>query len=588
MSSNLPPTGPPASPPPPPPGATEFLDSGSGRPIDPTPSSGSRGGSKKGLFIGGGVVGLAAVGVGAWAAVSFFATGAQPAEALPDSTLAYLSIDLDPSGGQKIEALRTLNKFPAFEDQVGIDTDDDIRKVLFDEIQGELDCDGLDYEDDVEPWLGSRAAVAAVDSGGETPDPVFVLQVKDAEAAEKGLETIKDCSGEEEGGWAIDGDWVVIAQTDKIAEGVADDAAEASLADDEDFQRWVGEAGDSGVVTIYAGPSLGDYLAENADDLFGFPLGALGMAASDCAIAEPALPPGEELSDDFEDDLGGFDDCGDDGATGPTDSLISDKLKETMQDFKGMAGVLRFDDGAIELEFASDGDIAGSNLLASDAGGDTISSLPADTAAAIGVGFSEGWFGDLLEIYAPYLGGGQDLDGLLEQIEAETGLALPDDVETLFGDSAALALGSDFDPDAVFGSSDGSDIPVAVKIDGDPDDIETVLDKLRTQLAPDESLVFDTDTEGDTVVVGPNADFRQKVLDDGGLGDDEVFKDVVREVDNASAVLFVNINELEDIIAELVGDDEEFLDNVEPISGFGISGYVDDGVAHSVMRLTTD
>jgi hypothetical protein len=68
-----------------------------------------------------------------------------------------------------------------------------------------------------------------------------------------------------------------------------------------------------------------------------------------------------------------------------------------------------------------------------------------------------------------------------------------------------------------------------------------------------------------------------------------VFKDVVREVDDASVVLFVNVNELEDLIEEGMGEgDLEFFENLEPISGFGVSGYVDDGVAHSVMRLTTD
>jgi hypothetical protein len=593
VSTNLPPTGPPGPPPgapPPPSGPAEYLDSGSGRPFEPD-RSGGRGGLKKGLLVGGGVVGLAAVGVGAWAAVSFFATGPQPAEALPDGTLAYLSVDLDPSGGQKIEALRTLNKFPAFEDEVGIDTDDDIREALFDEIQGELDCEGLDFEDDVEPWLGDRAAVAAVaavDSGGETPDPVFVLQVKDAEAAEKGLDAFKDCAGEEEGGWSIEGDWAVIAQTDKIAEQVSEDAAKASLADDEDFQKWVGEAGDSGIVTMYAGPALGDYLAENADELFGFPFGALtGVGSTDCAISEPVVPPGEESVPG--DGADGFDSCDYEDDIAPAESPISDELEKTLKDFKGMAGVLRFDDGSVELEFASDGDVAGSNLLASDAGGDTISSLPEDTAAAIGVGFSEGWFRDLLEIYAPYLGPGEDLDTLLDEIETDTGLVLPDDVETLFGDSAALALGADFDPEAIFESSDGSDVPIALKVDGDPEEIEDVLEKLRDQFPSDETLVFDTDSEGDTIVIGPNEDFRKEVLDKGGLGDNDVFKDVVREVDDASVVLFVNINQLEDLIEEGMGEfDQDFVDNVKPVSGFGISGYVDDDVAHSVLRLTTD
>jgi hypothetical protein len=427
-----------------------------------------------------------------------------------------------------------------------------------------------------------------VDSGGDTPDPVFVLQVKDAEAAEKGMKAIKDCAGEEEGGWSIDGDWAVIAQTDKIAEQVSDDAAKASLADDEDFQKWVGEAGDSGIVTMYAGPALGDYLAENAEDLFGFPFGALsGMGSTDCATSEPAVPPGEESVPD--DGAGGFDSCEYEDSIPPAESPITDELEQTLKDFKGMAGVLRFDDGSVELEFASDGDVAGSNLLASDVGGDTISSLPEDTAAAIGVGFSEGWFRDLLEIYAPYLGGGEDLDSMLDDIEAETGLVLPDDIEALFGDSAALALGADFDPEALFESSDGSDVPIALKVDGDPEEVEAVLEKLREQFPEEETLVFDTDAEGDTIVIGPNDDFRKEVLDKGGLGDNDVFKDVVREVDDASVVLFVNVNELEDLIAEGMGEsDDEFFDNVKPISGFGISGYVDDDVAHSIMRLTTD
>ena len=602
MSTNLPPTGPPgpppgppsgATPPPPPEGAAEYLDSGSGRPVEPT-TSGKGGGLKKGLLVGGGVVGLAAVGVGAWAAVSFFSTGPQPAEALPAGTLAYLAVDLDPSGGQKIEALQTLNKLPAFEDEVGIDTDDDIRKALFDRIEGEIDCAGLDYEDDIEPWLGERAAVAAVDAGGDTPEPVFVLQVKDADAAEKGLEAIKDCAdegsgeGEDEGGWSIDGDWVVVAKSDKVAESVTEDAADASLAEDEDYTTWVGEAGDSGVLTMYAGPALGDYLADNAEDLFGFPFGALGVvsSATDCAVAQPVLPE-EDGSVDVES-------CGPDIAEDvdpgvDTESPISDELEKTLRDFQGMAGVLRFDDGAIELEVASDGDVAGSNLLDSDAGGDTISSLPANTAAAIGVGFSDGWVDDLIEIYAPYLGGNEDLDTLIEDLESETGLALPEDLETLFGESAALALGAGFDPDAILDSSDGSDVPVAVKVDGDPTEIEAVLDKLREQLSSDETLLLETDSEGSTVVIGPDADYRKEVLDSGGLGDNEVFKDVVREVDDASAVLFVNINELEDLVEESMGDsDQEVFDNLEPMSGFGISGYVEDGVAHSVMRLTTD
>ena len=56
---------------------------------------------------------------------------------------------------------------------------------MFDEFDlGEACEGGLDYEDDIEPWLGDRAAIAAVDTGGEQPDVAFVVQVKDDDAAE--------------------------------------------------------------------------------------------------------------------------------------------------------------------------------------------------------------------------------------------------------------------------------------------------------------------------------------------------------------------------------------------------------------------
>ena len=114
---------------------------------------------------------MLAVGAGAWAAVSFFQQGAQPAEALPSTTVAYASVDLDPSGSQKIDAFRTLDKFPAFKDQVDIHSVDDVRQKLGDELIKSLGCDGLTFADDIDPWLGNRAAVAAVDLGNPEPRP---------------------------------------------------------------------------------------------------------------------------------------------------------------------------------------------------------------------------------------------------------------------------------------------------------------------------------------------------------------------------------------------------------------------------------
>jgi hypothetical protein len=578
-----PPSGPPSGPPgPPPSGPPEFLQSGGGDPVPPEPRRSS--GLKRGLLVGGGVVGLGAVAVGAWAAYGFFSTGPQPAEALPAATLGYASIDLDPSGGQKIEALRTLNKFPAFKDKVGINPDDDLRKELFDKIQEGAGCADLDWDDDIEPWLGDRAAVAAVDLGKDEPSPVVVVQVKDADQADAGLDKIKDCGGGDLG-WEVDGDWAVLAETDDIAADVVKATADGSLADDEDFQRWTDEAGDPGVVSLYAGPEAGDYFADHADDLFG--LGGLGDVA--CGVTEGLVPGATSSDDDGTDDYGSYDDgygsgCAD---VDPSASAVSDDLKEQLRDFQGMAITVRFDDGAVEMESAGDSSVPALTMLSGGGTADVVKSLPADTGAVLGVGFADGWFGDLVDYLAPYVGS-ESSDELMSELSDATGLDLPGDAEALAGDSAALVLGSDFDPSTAFASDDGSDVPIALKIQGDADEIQGVLDKLREMAGPDD-YVLDSDADGDTVVVGPNADFRKEVLGDGGLGDDDVFKDVIREADDASAIVFVNVNEFEDALQDAMGDgDEEFLDNIKPVSGIGAESWVDDDVAHGIVRITTD
>ena len=76
------------------------------------------GGRKRGLVIGGAVAAVAVAGGAAWAATSFLGQGAQPAEALPAATLGYASVDLDPSGSQKVEALQVLRKFPAIKEEL--------------------------------------------------------------------------------------------------------------------------------------------------------------------------------------------------------------------------------------------------------------------------------------------------------------------------------------------------------------------------------------------------------------------------------------------------------------------------------------
>ncbi|MDP2775539.1 MAG: hypothetical protein Q8O61_18445, partial [Nocardioides sp.] len=205
--------------------------------------------------------------------------------------------------------------------------------------------------------------------------------------------------------------------------------------------------------------------------------------------------------------------------------------------------------------------------------------------------FEEGWFDELIEYATSFGGTEMDIDEMIAEAEAELGLSLPEDAETLAGESMTLAVSSDFDPETFFNSADGSDVPVAMKIKGDADGIESVLAKMVSSLSaedPDAATVMGSDSEGDYVVVGPNADYRAELLEDGGLGDTDTFQDVVREAGDAGSILFVNFDAGEGWLANLAGDDHEVQENLEPLAGLGLSGWEDDGVGHSVLRITTD
>lgn len=602
MSSSVPPPPPPPSGPPsgPPP---EYLTSGGG---EPAPSGRPRrGGLKRGLIVGGGALGLVAAGVGAWAAYSFMATGDQPAQALPADTLGYVSIDLDPNGGQKIEALRTLNKFPAFEDAVGIDSDEDIREWLFEKIQGGSPCEGLDWSDDVEPWLGDRAAVAAVTGSGDEPVPVFVVQVTDADAAREGFAAIKECGGGgDEGALVVQGDWAVVAESEDVASDVLERAGEESLADDAEFQRWTGEAGDAGIVSMYAAPAVGDYLADHPEALGG--LGGLGGSDLACQLGGgvPGLSgdPGGSGTDPYG-DLGtdafpgdgsaysseldlSYDECSDESTGSSTE--LPDEVLGMLRDFEGAAATIRFSDGALEFEAASDGSLADQfGLSGADGTAEAVTSLPADTVAAYGLGFGDDWFTKVVERFAS--SAGLSPEELIDTMSQASGLDLPEDAEKLAGDSAVLALGAGFDPETLLDSPDGADVPIGLKVQGDADDITEVLAKLQAQAGPAATFLDSSENDG-TVAIGPSGTYREALLEDGDLGDDEAFRAVVPEADDASVVFFVDLDQVEGLLQGVdgLGEQQELFDNLEPLGALGASSWVDGDVAHGVFRVSTD
>jgi hypothetical protein len=573
------------------PGGPEYLDPSG--PVETGPANDNK---KRLVALGALVAGGAVVAGGAWAATSFFATGAQPAEALPDSTIAYLSVDLDPSGGQKIEAIKTLRKFPAFTDQINLDTDDDLRERLFEEITKSGGCEGLDYADDVAPWLGSRAAIAAVDLGEDQPAPVGVIQVSDAGKADDGMANlVETCGGSGDGmesstsagGWVVEGDWLVIAESDDIAQKVVDAADGSTLSADADFGRWTGEAGDDGFMSMYVAKEAAKYLGELASAApLGIPGSALGGGTDPFsgAFDEDCLneaTTSEELDACFSD----MESPSSDPTTGSEE--VSPEVQQMINDFDGAAATVRFNDGSVEVEYAmSNYQNELSKFLSSEEGVDMVSDLPEDTVAAFGFSLGEGWAQGMLD-YVKTLAPDEasSIDDQLAQFESETGLSFPEDVETLLGEGVTISVGSGIDPDAVVNGGP-QEIPAGIKVKGDARDIQAVLDKISALAGPEAEQYLQV-TEGDGyAVLALNDDYRATLEDGSGLGGTDTYGKVIDG--DAQTVLFVNFDADDDWLVRLTQDEPELSKNLEPLSAFGVSGWVDGDVVHGMLKLTTN
>jgi hypothetical protein len=553
----------------PPSGTPEYLDSGHPAPLPPASpeAPGPRRSRRTTWWVGGGVVGLLAVGAGAWAALSFFQQGPQPAEALPSSTIAYVGIDLDPSGGQKIDAFRTLNKFPAFKDKVGIHSTDDVRRKIGEAIISATGCD-LTYDADIDPWLGDRAALAAVDLGDPTPAPVVVVQVKDDGKAESGLHELTTCGDVPvtDLGYDVHDGWAVLAQSQQVADSVVAKTKDGSLADDATYQKWTKAVGDSGVVNMYAAPSAGDFLAQELSGL-GSSLGGFGFSQYSAADGSASTQPTAYSS----------------RLTVTHDS--SSDLTQTLKNFHGAAATIRFTGDGLELATASDPGISQSSV-ASDQGGAVVSRLPDDTAAALGIGLRSGWFTQVLAKVATAQG--QTSQQLMSDLSQQTGLDLPGDVETLLGSSAALSISKDFDFEAATNSADGVGLPVALTVKGDPAAIGKVLDKIRAQAGDAGSSVLASDSSGDLVAIGPTPAYRKSVLAGGALGDTDAFRSVIPDADHASAVFFVDVDDLEQALSQADGGSQQIASNVAPLQAFGFSAWLDGDVARTSLKISTN
>lgn len=525
---------------------------------------------------------VATAGFGGWGVAQLMAGGSSPASAVPAIAVAYLSVDLDPSATQKIEAIQTLKQFPGLADQLDLDARDDVRRWVFEELQSTETCKGLDYERDIEPWLGDRMALAAVPDDDAPLAPLVVVQVKDREAARAGVAALEECTSagtgsvpgsasgttsaaplekdeNEPSGVAFVGDYMLVTEHQDDADAMATAAEAESLEDDAGFSDWMERVGEPGFVTAYASADAPRLMIES-----GFEQGKQRLST---------LPDGREHFD----------------ATGDMSqefmAMHAEKTRALWKDFDGMAAVVRFDDGSVEAEMVGRG--LPSGVASGGRTGPSLADLPAGTAAAFSVSLTDGWLQPYLDSIGQVFSSGESAEEFWTEVEADTGLQLPEDVEAMLGDGFSISVDASVDLDELGSSPDVPRVPVAMRISGDPAKITASLDKLLSRLGPDRDSILVESGEG-VVVVGLDPAYVDELLGGGDLGDLESFQDAVPEADRAAGALYVNFD-VEDWALRLAEGDPKVEANVAPLHALGISGWRDDdGVQHGLFRLATD
>lgn len=475
---------------------------------------------------------------------NLFTAGPQAAEALPADAVFYVGVDLEPSAEQKVAALRFLNHFPAFREEANLDDENaDVRRRVFEEAAKDSQnpaCAAISYDDDIAPWIGGKFGVAGVPGaqGSDDPDVMVALEVTDREAASAGLEKLRTCSDEsdENYGFAFTGDYAVLAETQALAEQFTASAEDASLADDADFTSDMESLGDLGVATMWVDIA-------GSIDAFG-----------------PVAP-------------------GSDGM---------DFLKTAYQ--RG-AATIRFSSDSVEVVTSIYGDTP-----SIDHGGNQIVDLPESTvfamsAAGGGERLDASW-DDIMT--AAKEQAGADIETQISQFEAETGLALPEDLSTMLGDNIMMAIDSEGLTAAAIEAEDPSLFNAGVRFTTDPEAINAIYNKVLALVNADaqQSLPFVKHDADDGIVIASNDGYAERLATlDGGLGDSGEFQSVTDDAAGKEFVLFFNWDSVEEQIlqaASNTGASPEVIENLRPLRAFGITAGVEGDYLTSTYRLSVN
>jgi hypothetical protein len=593
----------PPPPPPPPAGPTTTFPAAAAQYAGPPPppgpppvanDHGGRGGRK--LIVGGIVAALVlGGGYGAYAVYdNLDGGGPQPHDVLPASTDAYLRLDLDPSAGQKVDLFKLIRKVPDLADEVGITSDkSDIRKLVFKDILAS-ECDDLDYDKDVEPWLGDRIGVGF---DIDAKQALVAVQTKDEGKSRAGIKQLFECANDTYGIAYLDG-YAIVTPKQADADKAVTAAKKSSLGDNKTFTADFDQIGNQGVASGWANlealakvPEISDSLGEDADELSKAGTAAMALRADGSAI-ELAVLGGPATGGDKATNLAKLPD---DTVAALSIAGLGDQVTKGFDAFveefdKEFSGG-PFGSGAIGSgDTGPDDDLLGNT----GADADPISAVPTAPAPTVSpddlgpdddFGLDDDFGDDPGGFGTPGASGAQ---GFIDELERETGFRLPEDLATLFGDSLTLAIGSEnLEKIPTLSGPEGvSALNIALALTSDK---AAALDLVQrfAQKASEGGVPLVASPTDDGAVLATNQDAADAIADpDGSLGDSKTFKSVIPDGDGTYGGLYIDIGTILDKVLEAdpPADVRKGIESASALSAIGVSASKQDD-DRSLTRL---
>lgn len=193
------------------------------------------------------LIGLTAAAFVAGYLFLFSAATDRAATLAPASSAVYVNLYLQPSAGQQMNLSGLIGRLPGFADEASLD--EKVDHV----VQNLLSSTGIDYREQVKPWLGSQIAIAAWPGNDGVADAVaaVIAEVKDPDAARAAIDDLATGEGaslstetyrgievraSDGGAYAFVGEMLVIGEAAEGVHAVIDVHVGAdSLADRADF-----------------------------------------------------------------------------------------------------------------------------------------------------------------------------------------------------------------------------------------------------------------------------------------------------------------------------------------------------------------